>query len=116
MPRFTGRSTLRRVRRSSSRALTRTGSAILHSFSVTGGKRISPAGSTIPACNLDPGDRRSEPYLILEFVEGENLRGVLRRRGQLSIDEAADWATQLATTLQYLHGLGIVHKPLTAYE
>jgi serine/threonine-protein kinase len=62
--------------------------------------------------SLDAADHRSEPYLILEFVEGENLRGVLRRRAPLPIDEAIDWATQLATTLEYLHGQGIIHRDL----
>ncbi len=63
--------------------------------------------------SLDLGTVRSEPYLVLEYVEGENLRRRLRRfEGPLPLDLALDWGRQLASTLAYLHGQGIVHRDL----
>ena len=63
--------------------------------------------------SLDLGTVRSEPYLVLEYVEGENLRRRLRRsEGPLPLDLAEDWGRQLASTLAYLHEQGIVHRDL----
>jgi eukaryotic-like serine/threonine-protein kinase len=54
-----------------------------------------------------------EPYIIMEFVDGENLRVRLSEfEGPVPIDVAVDWATQLATAISYLHSHGIVHRDL----
>jgi len=63
--------------------------------------------------SLDDHANRTEPYLVLEYVEGENLR---RRIGDLHrpvpIDLAENWGHQLADALAYLHAHGIVHRDL----
>ncbi|MDR3687488.1 MAG: serine/threonine-protein kinase [Coriobacteriia bacterium] len=54
-----------------------------------------------------------EPYIIMEFVDGENLRIRLGEfEGPVPIDIALDWATQLARAVAYLHENGIVHRDL----
>ena len=54
-----------------------------------------------------------EPYIIMEFVEGENLRVRLSEfEGPPPIALALDWATQLASAIAYLHSHGIVHRDL----
>jgi serine/threonine-protein kinase len=54
-----------------------------------------------------------EPYIIMEFVDGENLRVRLHEnQGPLPIDLALDWARQLASAIAYLHANGIVHRDL----
>jgi serine/threonine protein kinase len=54
-----------------------------------------------------------EPYIIMEFIEGENLRIKLREfDGPLPVDIALDWARQLAEAIRYLHSHGIVHRDL----
>jgi serine/threonine-protein kinase len=63
--------------------------------------------------SLDLGMVRSEPYLVLEYVDGENLRKRLRRfDGPVPIEPAVDWGRDLASTLAYLHSQGIVHRDL----
>ncbi|MGH2717783.1 MAG: serine/threonine protein kinase [Actinomycetota bacterium] len=62
---------------------------------------------------IDPGKSRSEPYLALEFIEGDTLRRWLRaHQGKLSIDQAVTWAIELAEALAYLHSHKIVHRDL----
>jgi eukaryotic-like serine/threonine-protein kinase len=60
---------------------------------------------------LDPGEHRTEPYLVLEYIQGESLRARMRS-GPLDIVKVVDWGRQLAETLSYLHGQGIVHRDL----
>jgi serine/threonine protein kinase len=65
---------------------------------------------------LDGGEHRSEPYLVLEYVEGTNLRAVMSeltaQHGAIPIDVVIDWGKQLASALEYLHAHGIVHRDL----
>ena len=54
-----------------------------------------------------------EPYIIMEFVDGENLRVRLSEMGgPVPLDLALDWAAQLARAIGYLHEHGIVHRDL----
>jgi eukaryotic-like serine/threonine-protein kinase len=62
---------------------------------------------------MDGGQSRSEPYLVLEYIEGDNLRRVLRSGPAiLPVDTALEWGRQLAEALAYLHQAGIVHRDL----
>jgi serine/threonine-protein kinase len=65
---------------------------------------------------LDAGETRTEQYLVLEYVEGKNLR---RRMNDLDphhkgvpIDVAIQWGRELAAALAYLHEHGVVHRDL----
>src|SRR5262249_15521808 len=63
--------------------------------------------------SLDVGENRTEPYLVLEYVDGENLRQRMRQvSGRPPIEQAVDWGKQLAAALAYLHGQEIVHRDL----
>jgi serine/threonine-protein kinase len=62
---------------------------------------------------VDSGAVRTEPYLVLEYIDGEPLRKRLRgRKGLVPIPQVIEWGRQLADTLAYLHRLGIVHRDL----
>jgi serine/threonine protein kinase len=49
-------------------------------------------------------------YIVMELVEGTDLRRYLRSRGQLASDRAAMIAHDIALGLGAVHRLGIVHK------
>ena len=53
----------------------------------------------------------SERFLVLEFVEGEDLAEKLKR-GPIPIGEALDLARQVTTALEVAHEQGIVHRDL----
>jgi serine/threonine-protein kinase len=63
--------------------------------------------------SLDIGNNRSEPYLVLEYIDGKNLRQVLREAGgPVDLERTERWGTELAEALRYLHEQGIVHRDL----
>lgn len=62
---------------------------------------------------VDAGENRTEPYLVLEYIEGVPLRKRLRSyHGPIPIDTIIDWGRQLAAGLAYLHSQGVVHRDL----
>jgi len=58
------------------------------------------------------GDEQGLRYITMEFVEGVNLRKVLRKRGHLPQSEAFQIALQVARGLQAIHEAGIIHRDL----
>jgi Tol biopolymer transport system component len=50
-------------------------------------------------------------FLVMEYVEGEDLQQRLER-GPISIEDATDIARQMALGLEAAHGAGIVHRDL----
>ncbi len=53
-----------------------------------------------------------EPYLVMEYLEGEDLQVRLEREGALPADAVATMVTQLASALTVAHAGGIVHRDL----
>jgi hypothetical protein len=46
----------------------------------------------------------------MQFVDGENLAGILKRDGPLPADRASSVVEQIATALDEAHGRGLVHR------
>jgi serine/threonine-protein kinase len=63
---------------------------------------------------LDRGDDADGPYLVLELVEGENLKARIRREGPLPAEDAARICAQVGHALEYAHGQGVVHRDIKA--
>ena len=63
---------------------------------------------------LDRGHDDDGPYLVLELVEGENLKARVRRDGALPPAEAAEICAQVARGLAAAHDSGIVHRDIKA--
>ena len=54
-----------------------------------------------------------EPYLVMEFLEGEDLDQRIRRAGRLPLPAAAGIIKQIASALSSTHARGIVHRDLS---
>ncbi|MEK6300517.1 MAG: serine/threonine-protein kinase [Acidobacteriota bacterium] len=51
-------------------------------------------------------------YLVMELVDGENLRELIDRQGSLSQADAVEITCQICAALDEAHRLGIVHRDL----
>ncbi len=63
---------------------------------------------------LDRGDDPEGPYLVMELVEGENLKTRIRRDGALDPEDAARVCAQVGRALAYAHAQGVVHRDIKA--
>ncbi|HEY2514537.1 MAG TPA: serine/threonine-protein kinase [Polyangiaceae bacterium] len=52
------------------------------------------------------------PYIVMEYLEGTDLAGVLTTRGALPAEEAVEYILQACDALAEAHSLGIVHRDL----
>jgi len=52
------------------------------------------------------------PWFTMPYVEGETLRDLLVRRGQLPVVTAARLMREIASALAYAHGRGVVHRDI----
>jgi eukaryotic-like serine/threonine-protein kinase len=52
------------------------------------------------------------PFLVMEFVEGQTLRELVKRRGKLPADLALRLMYEVASGLAYAASLGIAHRDL----
>jgi serine/threonine protein kinase len=61
----------------------------------------------------DYGIARGNPFLVMEFIEGRTLRGLLNDEGgHLSVPRALGLVRQMLHALAYAHERGIVHRDL----
>jgi eukaryotic-like serine/threonine-protein kinase len=59
---------------------------------------------------LDAGDSPYGPYLVTEFIEGETVEQLVRRRGPLSFEHALTLAAEAASGLAHAHAKQIIHR------
>jgi serine/threonine protein kinase len=58
------------------------------------------------------GEDQGLHFIAFEFVEGDNLRMILERRGQLPVSEAVHYMLQVATGLAHAAARGVVHRDI----
>ena len=87
------------------------------SDSVTRFQREAEAASAVESAHIvqifdsgtGPGGR---PYLVMELLNGEDLRARLRREGRVPLAEVVHIAGQVLRALGRAHAAGIVHRDL----
>ncbi len=60
----------------------------------------------------DAGEVDSMHFLIMQFVDGDNLRSQVKSRGPLPIPEVIDYTIQVAEGLEYAHNVGVIHRDI----
>jgi predicted Ser/Thr protein kinase len=59
---------------------------------------------------IDRGEQGGRQYIVFEYVEGENLKELVVRKGRLEVREALEVAIEVARALGFAHQHGIVHR------
>ena len=60
----------------------------------------------------DWGELDGTYYIVMEYVEGETLKDLIRRRGRLSGNESVNVTMQLLAAVDFAHRSGIVHRDI----
>ncbi len=60
----------------------------------------------------DWGQVGGTPYIVMEYVEGETLKDLIRRRGRLGGAEAVDLTLGLLAAVELAHRHGIIHRDI----
>jgi serine/threonine protein kinase/tetratricopeptide (TPR) repeat protein len=60
----------------------------------------------------DLGKEEGNYYITMEYVEGQDLKGVIRQTKQLTIGTTISIAKQICEGLKEAHNLGVVHRDL----
>lgn len=62
----------------------------------------------------DVGQENGFSFITMEFVEGQNLRELVRLRGAFDVVRGLDLIRQVAAALEYAHGKGVTHRDMKA--
>jgi eukaryotic-like serine/threonine-protein kinase len=62
----------------------------------------------------DVGHEDGFSFITMEFVEGQNLRELVRLRGAFDVGRSLDIVRQVTTALEYAHGKGVTHRDMKA--
>jgi serine/threonine-protein kinase len=61
---------------------------------------------------VDVGLHEDRPYVVMDFVSGDNLKDVLHAHGPLPIARAVEIIRQVLSGLAHAHELGIIHRDI----
>jgi len=57
----------------------------------------------------DVGQDDDRHYIVMEYVDGQDLKTLIRQKGRLSVDEALDISIQVCAGVGHAHKAGIIH-------
>ena len=61
---------------------------------------------------MDLGMHAGSPFIVMEFLQGEDLRSIVNRCGPMPMENVAEILIQASAALAEAHGLGIVHRDI----
>jgi len=59
---------------------------------------------------IDRGEHENRQFIVFEYVEGDNLKQLIQRRGPAPVSTALELAMQIARGLSFAHQQGLVHR------
>ena len=59
---------------------------------------------------IDRGEEDGRQYIVFEFIDGENLKELVVRKGRLDLRDALEIAHEIARGLAFAHDHGLVHR------
>ena len=79
-------------------------------------QREASAASTLDHPNIvgiyDVGEDQGNYYIVMEYIEGQTLKSLIKRRGSLTLPEVIDIMTQLTSGIAHAHEKGIIHRDI----
>jgi hypothetical protein len=60
----------------------------------------------------DFGELEAQPYIVMEYVPGETLAGVIRRKTPMSTADKLRWIEELCAGAGYAHQMSVVHRDI----
>ena len=60
----------------------------------------------------DLGDQDGNPYMVMEFLEGESLDSIIASRRFVSLEQKLHIAIQVCNALNYAHQNGVIHRDI----
>jgi eukaryotic-like serine/threonine-protein kinase len=60
----------------------------------------------------DLGDQDGNPYLVMEFLKGEDLGSIISARRPISLEQKLNIVIQICNALGYAHPRGVVHRSI----
>src|SRR5262245_34334005 len=65
---------------------------------------------------IDRGEFEGRQFIVFQHVEGENLKELVEREGQLPVDQALALVQQVARGLAFAHDHGVVHRDVKPHN
>ena len=79
-------------------------------------QREASAASILDHPNIvgiyDVGEDNGNYYIVMEYIEGQTLKSLIKRRHSLTIPEVIDIMTQLTSGIAHAHEKGIIHRDI----
>ena len=60
----------------------------------------------------DVGEDNGQYFIVMEYIEGKNLKDLLKKRGKLTVSEVVDIMGQIADGLSIAHDSYIIHRDI----
>lgn len=65
---------------------------------------------------FDADEAEGTHYLVMEFVDGQNLAAIVTKNGPLSVEKAISCVIQAARGLSFAHSQGLIHRDIKPHN